>query len=64
MGRSRAGAAACPGTTKRLSWTQKIGDVVDSAVQAAAAGTLPATLTDQRGRLVRYEIRMNKMMFD
>lgn len=45
--------------------TQKIHDVVDATLQAAAAdGTLPATLTDQKGRLVRYEIRLNKVLFD
>jgi cytochrome c len=53
------------GTTKLFFRTQKIDDVVDSTVQAAAAdGTLPATLTDQQGHLVRYEIRLNKVMFD
>lgn len=57
--------ASCAGATKHLFRTQKIDDVVDAALQAAAAtGTLPATLTDQRGKLVRYEIRMNKVMFD
>lgn len=62
---AQQGPAACGGATKRLFRTQKIDDVVDSTLQAAAAtGTLPATLTDQRGRLVRYEIRMNKVMFD
>lgn len=56
---------ACGGATKRLMRTQKIDDVVDSTLQAAAAtGTLPATLTDQQNHLVRYEIRMNKVMFD
>jgi cytochrome c len=45
--------------------TQKIDDVMDSTLQAAAAdGTLPATLTDQKGKLVRYEIRLNKVLFD
>lgn len=45
--------------------TQKIHDVVDARLQAAAAdGTLPATLTDQKGKLVRYEIRLNKVLFD
>lgn len=45
--------------------TQKIHDVVDATLQAAAAdGTLPATLTDQKSKLVRYEIRLNKVLFD
>ena len=56
---------SCAGATKHLFRTQKIDDVVDLTVQAAAAtGALPATLTDQHGTLVRYEIRMNKVMFD
>lgn len=53
------------GVGKVFFRTQKIDDVVDSTVQAAAAdGTLPATLTDQKGKLVRYEIRLNKVLFD
>ncbi len=36
----------------------KVDDVVDNRVQPTAAdGTLPPTLTDQRGNLVLYEIR-------
>ena len=54
----------CPGR-KILFRDQKIDDFLDASVQAAAAdGTLPATLTDQRGGVVRYEIRMNEVMFD
>jgi cytochrome c len=57
--------ASCSGVTKVFFRTQKIDDVVDSTLQAAAAdGTLPATLTDQKGKLVRYEIRLNKVLFD
>jgi cytochrome c len=57
--------ATCDGANKHFFRTQKIDDVVDSTLQAAAAnGTLPATLTDQKGHLVRYEIRLNKIMFD
>lgn len=53
------------GATKVFFRTQKIDDVVDSTIQAAGSnGTLPATLTDQKGHLVRYEIRLNKIMFD
>ena len=55
---------AVPGR-KILFRDQKIDDFLDASVQAAAAdGTLPATLTDQRGGVVRYEIRMNEVMFD
>lgn len=58
--------SACgDGATKFFFRTQKIDDVVDSTLQAAAAtGTLPATLTDQKGKLVRYEIRLNKVLFE
>jgi cytochrome c len=57
--------ACADGATKVFFRTQKIDDVVDSTLQAAAAtGTLPATLTDQKGKLVRYEIRLNKVLFD
>lgn len=53
------------GVAKVFFRTQKIDDVVDSTLQAASAtGTLPATLTDQKGKLVRYEIRLNKVLFD
>ena len=56
--------ASCGGE-KIFFRTQKIHDVVDATLQAAAAdGTLPATLTDQNGKLVRYEIRLNKVLFD
>jgi cytochrome c len=56
---------SCAGATKQLFRIQKIDDIVDESVQAAGAtDVLPATLTDQRGKLVRYEIRMNKVMFD
>jgi cytochrome c len=56
----------CGGDADKVFFrTQKIDDVVDATLQAAAAdGTLPATLTDQRGKLVRYEIRLNKVLFD
>jgi cytochrome c len=53
------------GVNRHFFRTQKINDVFDSALQAAAAtGTLPATLTDQKRHLVRYEIRLNKVIFD
>jgi len=58
---------ACKGHTRArvLFRKLKIDDLVDSRVQAAAAdGTLPPTLTDQRGNLVLYEIRMNRVLFD
>jgi cytochrome c len=53
------------GVTKHFFRTRKIDDVLDATLQAAAAtGTLPATLTDQKRHLVRYEIRLNKVIFD
>ncbi|MCU1266697.1 MAG: Cytochrome c family protein [Acidobacteria bacterium] len=59
--------AACStgGATKVFFRTQKIDDIVDSTLQAAAATASPLpTLTDQKRNLVRYEIRLNKVMFD
>lgn len=55
-----------PGTCEKVIFrTQKIHDVVDATLQAAAAdGTLPAKLTDQKRKLVRYEIRLNKVLFE
>jgi cytochrome c len=51
--------------TKQLVRTQKVEDVLDSAIQPTGAdGTLPITLTDRNQRLVRYEIRMNRVLFD
>jgi len=57
---------ACGNSSDKVFFrTQKIDDVVDSTLQAAAAdGKLPSTLTDQNGKLVRYEIRLNKVLFD
>ena len=54
------------GAGKVLTRTQKIDDKgIDSKLQAAASQLdPPPTLTDQKGRLVRYEIRMNQVMFD
>ena len=55
----------CGGATKRLMRTQKINDVIDESIQAAGAtAAFPPTLTDQQKHLARYEIRMNKVMFD
>lgn len=45
--------------------TQKVDDVLDAINQAVKAdATLPGTLKDQNGNLVRYEIRFNKVVFD
>jgi cytochrome c len=57
--------AECRGIAKLLFRRQKIDDGVDSLIQAVAAdGTLPATLTDQKKKLVRYEIRLNRPLFE
>lgn len=57
--------AACSGAGKVLHRTSKVGDVLDQTLQALPVdGSLPASLKDQQGRLVRYEIRLNKPMFD
>ena len=45
------------------TYVQKVDDDVDAIAQAAGANaTLPVTLTDQRGNLTRYEIRMKGPM--
>lgn len=56
---------ACEGAHKLLLRTAKVDDVVDEVLQALPAdGTLPVTLKDQQGRLLRYEIRLNRVLFD
>lgn len=54
------------GAGKLLVRTQKIDDMgIDSALQAAGAVAEPKPrLTDQKRQLVRYEIRMNQVMFE
>lgn len=43
----------------------KVDDVLDDARQPTVAdGSLPKSLKDLRGRPVRFEIRMNRVMFD
>ena len=55
----------CGDVNKLLLRTSKVSDVVDGQLQALPAqGDLPATLKDQQGRLVRYEIRLNRTLFD
>lgn len=57
--------AACGNMTKLLIRTGKVSDVVDQQLQALpATAAFPASLKDQQGRLVRYEIRLNKAGFD
>ena len=53
------------GATKLFFREQKIHDLVDSTLQAAGSVASPSpTLTDQKGKVVRYEIRLNKVLFD
>lgn len=56
---------ACRGQTdKVLMRTAKVSDVLDATLQALPAdATLEAELKDQRGRLIRYEIRLNQTVF-
>ena len=50
---------------RHLHRNEKVDDVLDAINQAAKAdATLPGTLTDQYGKVVRYEIRMNRTVFD
>ena len=45
--------------------TQKVDDVLDAVAQAVKTdATLPGTLKDQSGNLVRYEIRFNEVVYD
>ncbi|HEY4594875.1 MAG TPA: cytochrome c, partial [Thermoanaerobaculia bacterium] len=57
--------AACQGAEKLLVRDEKVADLLDSTVQPTYAdGTLPGTLTDQSGHRVRFEIRLNRTVFD
>lgn len=63
--RQQAFPSACGGADKWLFRTSKVSDVVDATLQALPVdGTLPATLKDQQGRLLRYEIRLNQRLYD
>ncbi|UAJ73719.1 c-type cytochrome [Synechocystis sp. PCC 7339] len=51
--------------TKILFRQSKVDEVLNDDFQPTKAdGALPGTLTDQWGNVVRYEIRMNKVLFD
>ncbi|HEX6098162.1 MAG TPA: c-type cytochrome [Thermoanaerobaculia bacterium] len=53
------------GRIKRLFRDEKVDDVLDDDIQPTGAdGTLPITLTDRNRNVVRYEIRMNRVLFD
>lgn len=58
-----AGAGSAP--VKRLHRDSKVSEFLQDKVQPTkASAAFPGTLTDQRGRLVHYEIRMNKILYD
>lgn len=49
----------------KLSGAKRSEHILHSVLQAVQSdGTLLATLTDRHGHLVRYEVRMNRVMFD
>ena len=57
--------AGCRGAERFLVRGAKVDDVLDAVVQALPTdATLPASLKDQQGRLVRYGIRLNEVLFD
>jgi hypothetical protein len=61
----RSASGAGDSSLKFLQRSSKVDDLLDEALQAVAAdGTLPPTLKDQSGHLVRYEIRLNKPLFE
>lgn len=56
---------AAPLGLKTLVRRTKVSESLNEKVQATQAdGSLPPLLTDQNGKLVRYEIRMNRIVFD
>ena len=59
-------AAGARRLVKRLFFsTQKMDDrLADSIEPTGADGTLPVTLTDRKGRVVQFEIRMNRIAFE
>ncbi len=58
-------AEARTSPVKLLFRLSKVHHLLDDAFQPTKAnGTFPGTLTDQRGRLVHYEIRMNRILYE
>ncbi len=58
-------AGASSGPVKRLYRRSKVHRLLDDEFQPTKAnGAFPGTLTDQRGRLVHYEIRMNRILYE
>lgn len=58
-----AGARAA--VKKLFRRSQRVEDRLAASVEPTGAdGTLPVTLTDRKGRLVRFEIRMNRSAFE
>lgn len=53
------------GDAKALFRQSKIDEILRDDFQPTKSnGALPGTLTDRSGRVVRYEIRMNRILFD
>lgn len=64
-GGDRSTSAAGSAPVKQLHRRSKVDHPLDDVVQPTqASGAFPGTLTDQRGRLVHYEIRMNRILYD
>ena len=56
-----------PGGAEPLPWDAPLPrerSLTDNLQAIQSDGTLPATLTDRYGHVVRYEIRFNKVLFD
>ncbi len=54
-----------PGATKVLHRTAKVDDLLDARVQPTGAdATRPPILTDQAGRAVYFDIRMNQVAYE
>lgn len=64
-GKRPSGWESLPSTLKTLTRISKVSDELDAKIQAAQAdGRTEPVLTDQDGHLVRYEIRMNRVVFE
>ena len=58
-------ACAAAGASRVMHRTAKVDDLLDAMVQPTGAdATLPPILTDQAGRAVRFDIRMNQAAYD
>lgn len=56
-----------PGAKEPPGWESPLPrerDLTENLQAVQSDGTLPATLTDRYGHVVRYEVRVNKVLFD